>query len=109
MPHPVSATLEEGRERNRRTTLFRPILAIPDLIRRPIRGIAAAAVASISWPVVLVTGMQYEGLRHIASWAIRFHSQTGAYLGLLTDRFPEVHIEPRGVAAPYPARGIDAY
>jgi hypothetical protein len=101
-------------ERNRLTTAFRPLLAIPHLLLvggpvalsislgwhaggRPrvewgattgVLGAVAAVCALIAW-FAIVFGARYpDGLRSLALFYLRWRVRAGAYLALLCDEYP---------------------
>jgi uncharacterized protein DUF4389 len=75
-------------DRNRLTTFFRLLLAIPQLVVLFFLGIAASVVWLIAFFVVLVTGYWSEGLGNFAVGYLRWNLRVEAYLNLLTDRYP---------------------
>lgn len=121
MPYPVSvdvAPLLTGR--NRLTTAFRLILAIPHLIlvggmglgfgtasrgdsrttagsETGLLGAVAAVLAVISWFTILFTGRHIAGIRQFTAFYLRWRVRALSYLMLLEDAYP-----PFG-DAPYPA------
>lgn len=83
----------ELENRNRVTTAFRIILAIPHLVVLAVLGVALVVVAIIAFFAVLFTGRWPEGLRDFAlgvgRWSVRFN----AYLLLLTDEYPPFSLD----------------
>jgi hypothetical protein len=75
-------------DRNRLTTGFRLILAIPHLIMLALLAIALAVVAVIGFFAVLFTGQWPEALRTFALGVGRWWVRVQAYLLLLTDDYP---------------------
>ncbi len=53
----------------------------------------AGAAAVLLWFAILVRGSAPRGLRDIAAWSIGYGAHVGAYLFLLTDRYP--HTGPK--------------
>ena len=124
MAYPVSvdvAALVAGR--NRLTTAFRLILAIPHLIlvggvglglgtasggdnrttagsETGLLGAVAAFLAVVSWFTIVFTGRQILGIRQFTAFYMRWRVRALSYLMLLEDAYP-----PFG-DAPYPA-GIE--
>lgn len=121
--HPVDVFVVPAiGERNRLTTAFRVILALPHilLIGTPVSfaftfgwqhgnsgdvgagtgalGAVAAVVALIAWFALLFTGEYPKGLRQMATFYLRWRVRAIAYLALLRDEYP-----PFG-DGPYPAR-----
>ncbi|HET7464130.1 MAG TPA: DUF4389 domain-containing protein [Longimicrobium sp.] len=119
--HPVDVVVPPATEnRNRLTTGFRMILAIPHvlLVGAPLAaalswwgipqrdgwmsgggvlGAVAAACALIAWFAILTTGRYPEGLRSLAALYLRWRVRAVAYTALLRDEYP-----PFG-DGPYPA------
>ena len=90
-----------GTSPQRRATVgFRIILAIPQLIILYILFIALVIVVVIGWFGALFMG-RFPGWAHaFASGVIRWATRVGAYLFLLTDRYPPFSLEDEA----YPAR-----
>jgi hypothetical protein len=119
MPYPVSVTVEPAlANRNRLTTAFRLILAIPHLIlvggvalgvafpggratrvgvEGGLLGSVAAFLAIVSWFTIVIGGTHISGIRQLSSFYMRWRVRALAYLMLLEDAYP-----PFG-DAPYPA------
>jgi Domain of unknown function (DUF4389) len=119
MSHPVSIQVEPAlTNRNRLTTAFRLILAIPHLILvggvgfglayrsdHPARfsgeggllGAVAAFLAIVSWFTIIISGTHIVGIRQFTSFYLRWRVRALAYFMLLEDPYP-----PFG-DAPYPA------
>lgn len=113
--HPVQVhVVPELGERNRLTTAFRMILAIPHLILvgAPVAaaftwsqgsdaasrvgggagggvfGAVAAVIAFIAWFAILFTGRYPEGLWNLAAFYLRWRVRAVAYMALLRDEYP---------------------
>ncbi|SRR5712691_1913384 len=120
MPYPVSVSVEPAlANRNRLTTAFRLLLAIPHIIlvggaglsiafrtgRTATRvggegGLLGAVVlflAIVSWLTIVIDGTHIAGIRQFTSFYMRWRVRALAYLMLLEDVYP-----PFG-DAPYPA------
>jgi Domain of unknown function (DUF4389) len=121
MSHPVSVSVEpQIAGRNRLTTAFRLILAIPHLIlvgaigagfayqntsnntvsaggETGILGTFAFLLAIVSWFTIVLGGEHIRGIRDYTRFYLRWRVRALAYLMLLEDRYP-----PFG-DAPYPA------
>jgi hypothetical protein len=119
MAYPVSVTVEPMlANRNRLTTAFRLILAIPHLIlvggvalgaafrggnatrfgvEGGLLGAVAAFLAIVSWFTIVIGGTHIVGIRQMTSFYIRWRVRALAYFMLLEDAYP-----PFG-DAPYPA------
>jgi hypothetical protein len=120
MPYPVTVTVEPAlANRNRLTTFFRLILAIPHIIlvggvglsiatsqnessttsgvgEGGLLGAVAAFLAIISWFTIVFAGTHIVGIRQFCSFYLRWKTRASAYLMLLEDAYP-----PFG-DAPYP-------
>jgi uncharacterized protein DUF4389 len=119
MPYPVSVSLEPSlTNRNRLTTAFRLILAIPHLIlvggiglgvasrgdsrttiggEGGLLGAGAIFLAIVSWFTIVFGGRHIIGIRQFTSFYLRWRVRALAYFMLLEDVYP-----PFG-DAPYPA------
>ena len=114
-PYPARIRVEpEILERNRLTTAFRIVLAIPHLIlvggpmaatlswawagQEGLRqdwgagggllGVVAAVSAIIAWFAILFTGRYPEGLRSLVVYYLRWRVRAVAYTALLRDEYP---------------------
>ncbi|MEO8257964.1 MAG: DUF4389 domain-containing protein [Acidobacteriota bacterium] len=120
MPYPVSVSIESLLvSRNRLTTAFRLLLAIPHLILvggvgfsfaatnsnnslgaggdTGLLGAVAIFLAIISWFTIVIAGRHIVGIRQFTLVYLRWRLRAIAYLMLLEDQYP-----PFG-DAPYPA------
>jgi len=121
MAYPVTVTIEPAlTNRNRVTTLFRIILAIPHIIlvggatfgvtagsregggpsiggEGGLLGAVAYFLAIVSWFTILISGVHIAGIRQFTMFFMRWRVRAIAYLMLLEDVYP-----PFG-DAPYPA------
>lgn len=119
MPYPVSVSVEPAlANRNRLTTAFRLILAIPHVIlvgsvgigvayrdgtatkvggEGGLLGAVAFFLAIVSWFTIVLAGTHIVGIRQFTSFYMRWRVRALAYLMLLADAYP-----PFG-DGPYPA------
>jgi hypothetical protein len=119
MAYPVSVTVERQlTNRNRLTTAFRLILAIPHLILVGGFGLGFAShgsrtttlggetgllgavvwfLAIVSWFTIVLTGTHISGIRQFTLFFLRWRTRAIAYFMLLEDQYP-----PFG-DMPYPA------
>jgi hypothetical protein len=119
MPYPVSVSVEPSlANRNRLTTAFRLILAIPHLIlvgglgfgfatqgnsrttvgsETGLLGAVAIFLSIVSWFTIVFAGTHIAGIREFTSFYLRWRVRALAYFLLLEDAYP-----PFG-DAPYPA------
>ncbi len=119
MPCPVTVTVEPALEnRNRLTTFFRLILAIPHLIlvggigfgaasqgdntstasgEGGLLGAVAVFLAIVSWFTILIAGTHISGIRQFTLFYMRWRVRAISYVMLLEDTYP-----PFGDAS-YPA------
>jgi hypothetical protein len=75
-------------ERNRLTTAFRIILAIPHLIVVQVWGYLMEILAVIEWFIILFTGKRNEGIWNL-QWAwLGYYSRVYGYVDLLYDQYP---------------------
>jgi hypothetical protein len=90
--YPIDLEVDLPQPQSRLTVFFRIILAIPALFVTNILSNLSQLLAVFSWFIALVTGRVPEGLRNFAVLAMRFETQTYAYLMLLTDRYPSFNV-----------------
>lgn len=94
--HPVDlAPIPNPGRQDRLRVAGRLLLAIPVLILAEITRNLWCVIAFFAWIVCVWTGALPTGLRNISAWTLRFHLQAVAYLTLVTDRYPQIDIEPR--------------
>jgi hypothetical protein len=74
--------------RNRLTTFFRIIMAIPHLIVISILNYVMEIVGFIAWLIVLITGSMPGGLHNFIAGYVRWNIRNSAYVMLLTDEYP---------------------
>lgn len=105
--YPVTITIAPQAEpRNRLTTALRPILAIPHaILAGPVYwssrtggagllGAAAYAMAIVSWFTLLITGVQFRGIRDFSLYYLRWRTRALAYMALFVDPYPPFGDEP---------------
>jgi hypothetical protein len=117
--YPVTISIRPAlAQRNRLTTVFRLILAIPHLLlvggaglalsaggdnrttlgsEGGLLGAVAAVLAIVSWFTIVIAGTHIIGIRQFTAFYLRWRVRATAYLMLLEDAYP-----PFG-DAPYPA------
>lgn len=122
MAYPVSVEVAPALvNRNRVTTLFRLILAIPHLIlvggagsivatrgdrttsitsESGLLGAVAWFLAIVSWFTIVFAGVHITGIRQVTTFYLRWRANALAYLALLEDPYP-----PFG-DAPYPVTTV---
>lgn len=86
--HPVQLEVTDDLKRNRLTSFFRLILAIPHFIWAGLWGIAALLAVVVSWFTTLATGQTPQGLHDFIARYLRYSTHTNAYLYLVADPFP---------------------
>ena len=87
--YPVSFEADIPTEgRNRLSTFFRIIYAIPILIVASILGIIGYFAAIIAWFALVITGKYPQGLYDFNAKVVRILSRTNAYYYLATDEYP---------------------
>jgi hypothetical protein len=127
--HPVRLHITPALEnRNRLTTAFRFILALPHLllVGGPVAvamtwsrsgeagvdhswsagggvlGAVAVVAAIIAWFAIVFTGRAPEGLRALAAYYLRWHVRASAYVALLRDEYPPFGDKPYPVEVDIP-------
>jgi Domain of unknown function (DUF4389) len=99
--YPIAYEADYVRERNRLTTFFRLILAIPWIIVAYIYEIAAFVVVVIAWFALVILGRYPQWAYDFNAGAVRYFTRVFAWLYLQTDRFPPFGI---GTDPTYPVR-----
>jgi hypothetical protein len=87
-PYPIGYEADFAVERNRVTTFFRPILAIPLLLVAIFYGLGLFVCTIIAWFAIVFTGRWPAGLHAFAASATRYLGRTSAYVCLITDVYP---------------------
>jgi hypothetical protein len=90
--YPIDLEVDAAQPQNRLMVFFRLILAIPALFVARLLSSISGILAVFSWFIALVTGRVPEGLRNFAAFALRFETQTYAYVLLLTERYPSFNV-----------------
>jgi len=81
-------------ERNRLTTAFRIILAIPHLIIVQVWAYLTEILAVIQWFIVLFTGKRNEGLWNLQNAWLGYYCRVYGYVDLLYDPYPAFGTDP---------------
>jgi hypothetical protein len=81
-------------QRNRLTTAFRFILAIPHLVVSQVWGYLAQILGVIQWFVIVFTGKRNEGMFNLQQSWIGYYSRVVGYAGLLYDPYPAFGTDP---------------
>jgi hypothetical protein len=89
----VDLEIDPPKSQNRWTVVFRIVLAIPALLITQVLRNLSGLLATFSWFVALVLGRVPEGIRNFAAFALRYETQTYAYIGLLTSRYPSFNLD----------------
>jgi hypothetical protein len=109
-PYPVTLTIDGPLDgRNRLTTFFRPLLAIPHaLLVGPVLagrhmaavgflGAAAYVLALVNWGLILLNKEEHLGIRKFQLYYLRWRTRAMAYMALFVDPYPPFD------DVPYPA------
>jgi hypothetical protein len=86
--YPVTFEADYVESRNRLTTFFRLILAIPLAIWAALYGIVAYLAIVVAWFAIVITGRYPEGLYNFVADFTRFYTRVLAYTYLLSDPYP---------------------
>ena len=86
--YPVTFEADYVESRNRLTTFFRLILAIPLVIWLVLYGIVAELAIVVAWFAIVITGEYPRGLYDFVAGFTRFATRTLAYTALLCDPYP---------------------
>ena len=111
MDYPVAIEIAPSlHARNRLTTAFRPILAIPHaILSGPVYlwtrtagvglvGAAAYVLAIVSWFSLLMNGRHPQGAREFALYYLRWRTRSLAYMTLFRDEYPPFGDGPYAVS-----------
>lgn len=90
--YPIDLEVDGPVEQNRWTVGFRLILALPAMFVANILRNLSSLLAVFSWVLAVLTGRVPEGIRNFAALALRYESQTYAYILLLTPRYPSFDV-----------------
>jgi hypothetical protein len=90
--YPIDIEVDPPAPQNRWTVAFRIILAIPAMIVANILRNLSGILAFFSWWIALFTARVPEGIRNFGAFALRYETQTYAYLALLTGRYPSFNV-----------------
>lgn len=108
--HPVRIDLDYAPVRNRLTTFFRPLVAIPWIVWVYLYGIAAIVAAFVAWFALLFTKRYPQGLYDFIAGYVQLVGEVGGFTMLATDDWPSflpnggdypVRIEIAGPAREY--------
>ncbi|HEY4428806.1 MAG TPA: DUF4389 domain-containing protein [Solirubrobacteraceae bacterium] len=88
MSYPVSFEADYVERRNRLTTFFRLILAIPLAIVLYVFGIIAGIAVIIAWFAIVITGRYPRALYDFVASFNRFLARATGYAALLCDPYP---------------------
>lgn len=80
-------------DRNRVTTFFRLLLAIPHILVLAVLGLAASIAWIIAFFAVIITAKWPDGLRGFVLGYMRWNLRVNAYLFLLTDEYPPFSLD----------------
>jgi hypothetical protein len=87
--YPISYEADAALDgRNRLTTFFRGIVAIPWQIVQYLYGIAAQIAAIIAWFAIVFTGRYPEGVYNFNAGFLRMSTRTNSFYYLLSDEWP---------------------
>jgi hypothetical protein len=90
--YPIDLEVDPPVEQNRWTVGFRIVLAIPAMIVTNILRNLSGILALFSWVLAVLTARVPEGLRNFAALALRYESQTYAYILLLSPKYPSFDV-----------------
>lgn len=86
--YPVDIAIDPPQRQSRWTIGFRAILALPPLVLTGVLLGIVTLCALGGWFFALFMGRMPRGLRNLVAYAMRYTSQTFAYLTLVTPRYP---------------------
>ena len=86
--YPVTYEADYLRERNRLTTFFRLIVAIPWLLIAIVYGIASLVVVLVAWVALIALGRYPQGMYDFVGGVLRYSMRVNAFVSLQTDAWP---------------------
>lgn len=86
--HAIRLVVTDDLQRNRLTSFFRLILAIPHIVWLALWSIVALLAAIANWFATLVNGKSPEGLHSFLATFLRYQTHVYAYVLLIADPFP---------------------
>jgi hypothetical protein len=99
--YPVDYEADFAERRDRLSTFFRLLLAIPHLIVASVLQFALGIAVVVAWVVLLVTGRWPVGLYDFVAGVLRYWTRVLAYIHLVTDVYPPFDLRPHDE---YPVR-----
>lgn len=90
--YPVDLEVAPPEVQNRWTVFFRIILAIPALLIASVLRNISSLLAVFAWVMGVLTARVPEGIRNFAAFALRYETQTYAYVALLTQKYPNFNV-----------------
>ena len=90
--YPVDLEVAPPEAQNRWTVLFRLILAIPAMLIAYVLRNLSSLLALFSWVMGVLTARVPEGIRNFSAFALRYETQTYAYIALLTSKYPNFNV-----------------
>lgn len=91
-------------DRNRLTTAFRIILAIPHLIVATLWNYLAQILSVVQWFVIVFTGQRNEGMWNMQHSFLGYYTRVQAYSNLMYDDYPPFGADPTGAWVRYDFR-----
>jgi hypothetical protein len=107
--YPLRVTIDPPARQHRLVTLFRLVLALPAFALTLMLSYLLFVVAFLGWFAALATGRMPTGLRNGGAAAIRYLTQTNAYVLLLTADYPHSSPTVATPAAPEPEPERESY
>lgn len=86
--YPIDVSATNASPRNRVTTFFRYIMAIPMLLFVGVYGYAAFVAVFIAWFALMFTGKYPAGLYNFVAGYVRLNGRSTSYALLLADPYP---------------------
>jgi uncharacterized protein DUF4389 len=86
--HAIRLVVTDDLQRNRLTSFFRLILAIPHIVWLALWSIVALLAAIANWFATLANGKSPEGLHNFLATFLRYQTHVYAYVLLIADPFP---------------------
>src|SRR2546421_3674959 len=90
--YPIDVEIDPPVDQGRSSVAFRIILAIPAMLVTQVLRNLSGILAFFSLWIAMFTGRVPEGIRNFGAFALRYETQTYAYIALLTPRYPSFNL-----------------
>ena len=88
--YPVDVQIDAPQRQRRFGVFLRLVLALPALVFSSVLLVVLYTIAFLGWFASLALGRLPEGMRELGAYCLRYHTQTVAYVLLLTPVYPSL-------------------